>query len=410
MTHLFHRCTFLICFMAFLLWTSLAWSQGNYPGLVYSGTELFATPAEALDYINWLEDQYGILDFDVDITVGLNNHFTDPLSDFNTRFNGALGVNIYETTSGSWLFADYTLGDIRFRAIDEPISGQPVTFYSARMFFYNRLPNIQVLGAKNYLSPTGGTLLETQFELIREKASNQSFLINQLRLLMSSPIAKDPFFRFGYREVKEIVLIEDRGARIDYRGSPSQYSIAENTIYINRFDLQNYGFVVLFHEIMQAGLINARNRGVINDVTLNKIMNINTRYFSNIQGYVGEFPGDDIVKGKAFGIGYTYRIFHQYYSQLSSSEKNNADQFFGDIQGNIIISRLELTNIGYYDMLLVGKVPGTNTPVSINTIDSFTQSFTNSNSTVMREIRDVSVKIDKRINNESLSVVIPSFL
>ncbi len=390
---------------AFLFLFILALPQpGRASDLQYLGIpDLYDDHSAALADLQHYQNTYDVESHFRDMRSALDSWFSDPTSDYHQAYPDATGVNIYETTSHSWYFVSETrfLGaghkHQSWTSIDQPRVGQPVTYFTAAMFFYASLPNYLVYSETN---DRGKRFIVTVATYERQRAPDQSSLKKALRAFKKSELARDPFIQVGLDHVEDIVLIRDIRDDSKQLGSPSQFSIPDNTVYINASDLKNYGWVVLFHELLQAGLYNAKAAGLLGKKNYKTLMRLNFTEFSHLAfGYAGVAGSSDpkaydkgLTRGKAFALGYTYGKLKRKLLSLPKVEKQKARKFFDDIDANkqIMVWQAARFNVLYH-VHLIGI------SATSEDIEGFKRAFTAPGTDIRRSIATARSQIAARM-------------
>ena len=322
---------------------------------------------------------------------------------------------------------------------------KPVYFteYSGFLSFYNSLPSA------NYFFDFDESIFNLNMGVSRIPENTQNDLNDALDKFKNTELAKDPFVRLGLEFVDDIVLIKADSDNNQFTGAPSQYNSLDNTIYINSNDLNSYGDVVIFHELLQAGLFIAFSQKIISASDLELIKNLDKKYFSHFGFSFVIRPREDAYESlailsafKAFAIGYTYKVFdnHTYiypgnlsikdlkrsifthngfmtsqqreaYEYLRSVASSN--RFLNDVKNNILV--MEMSGI------VVTYNTGFNTRVKMyllsdpksedyspSYISYFINMFTNESSSVNKDIQIVVDKIIDRQKKRDFLKILPA--
>lgn len=290
-----------------------------------------------------------------------------------------------------------------YRASDLP--GAVTVYYRPCVCsFYGSLPDIAVL-EDDEREP------RAYIYFYKNVASSQSPLNTALASFKKSDLARDPFVKLGLRYTKDIIMIQADNDSDSYTGAPSHYDSSENIIYINPNDLALYGDALIFHELLQAGLLNALVHDYIDFEDFEKLKNLGKTYFSNFKpSYISlDYEGTDslleslriLSVGKAFAVGYTYKILIK--SSVASNRK--VQRFLEDVASN----RLVLNIDGYSDYgngtVKLHLISNTGSKEWKN-VDYFIGRFTNKSSPANRDIDNAINLIRKKIAAKSLPAIL----
>ena len=144
------------------------------------------------------------------------------------------------------------------------------------------------------------------------------------------------FSAYSYRNVSEIIFTTIE--------SPSFYDSENNVIYISISDYNNYGIIVLDHELTYASIFMAHENGLITDYEFSRMLEIPFDRFPEYTGYAGSIRGwlhlqYGVGAGKTFAIGQQYRHLKEMLPTLGSTHRMHANKYIADVEGNVLVSR-----------------------------------------------------------------------
>lgn len=275
--------------------------------------------------------------------------------------------------------------------------------------FHSRLPEI-ILGSTR----RNGPVTALGFNSITDIHTSQTALNTALDGFKQTPLGKDAFVKSGLLHTRNILLIRNNAGNNQHQGSPSQYKSLNKTIYINEADLKEYGYVVILHELIQAGFDHGLTQDYIGASDVDKVRNIGSKYFPNLRfGYLNSrdfFGIENFTTIKAFAFGQTYKLLKTHYYSLSTTERARARRFFSDIENNKYLFPLRIhlggTGSATIDYHLMGH------PNSINQIDidDYTDSFMDKNSAVNKLIKPIEDKILKGVRKYTFTRLLPAIM
>ena len=275
-------------------------------------------------------------------------------------------------------------------------------------FFYNNLPNIAFGEEKNVIKAYG-------FHVIRDIADSQTKLNQALTGFKNTALAKNAFVQAGFAHTRRIVLIDNNVGNNVFQGSPSQYNASTNVIYINEDDLNKYGYVVILHELIQAGLTNALSQEYISVKDYQSIEGLGKKYFSRlIGGYINSrdiisLNIDNLTTNKSFAFGLTYKLLKKHYSSLNSGERTKARRFFSDIENNKYLSEFKIRGSAFPGVILLDyHLMGSPGAINQSDIDKFTTAFKTENSAVNKLINPIGEKVSKGLKRQKFLKILPA--
>lgn len=297
-------------------------------------------------------------------------------------------------------------------------------------FFYNRMPDIyHHVAIRNNARDIRS---QSFFGLERDVATSQYRLQTELDKFKGSALMSDPLVRIGLRGVSAVTFIEDNevaetgGDGYSFmKRSPSQFDNETDTVYINTTDLHEYGYVVLLHELVQAGLKFAHTDGYLAAQDLTNLNTIAKDHFPSFSGYMnageislGELGNRELTLSdlaplsnyKAFAIGYTYKLLKQHFTSLPAAEQVNATRYFSDVERNRYISPIYVhmaidvgaTYNGIESFTLYGK------DVTSAEIDRFLTAFTRASGAVSTLVNGVADKAQAGVSRDAYRDVFPA--
>lgn len=275
--------------------------------------------------------------------------------------------------------------------------------------FYSRMPEI-ILGS----TTQNGPVTALGFDSITDVHPSQTALTTAFDGFKQTPLRQDAFVKSGLLHTSKILLIRNNNGSNQHQGSPSQYKSLNKTIYINEADLNEYGYVVILHELIQAGLDHGLSEGYINTSDFDKIKNIGSKYFANLTfGYINSrdfFGIENFTTVKAFAFGQTYKLLKEHYYSLSVTERTKARRFFNDIENNkyLFPLKIHLGGMGhaYIDYHLMGHPHS----VTQSDINHYTNSFKDKNSAVRKAIKPIEDKILKGVIKYNFARLLPAII
>ncbi len=195
----------------------------------------------------------------------------------------------------------------------------------------------EIQGIVDSLSQLTGKITVDKVNMLNYKIDQYSKNLSY-HLLESLKKAKmlDPLTRLGLKGVR-IVVMEDLPS--------SLYAKKLDIIYLSRQDIKKYGAVVLYHELMHAGLEKAKKSGAISEENYIQLSELNQTQFGHLDGYVGNARGyykaDGYAYQEALVIGWSYQRLLARMKYLPEGMQPKSEQYLNDIKNNIPIIWLE---------------------------------------------------------------------
>jgi len=194
----------------------------------------------------------------------------------------------------------------------------------------------------------------------------------------------------------------------------SQYDSLLNIVYINKKDLDEYGDVVIFHELLQAGLINALKHGYITANEFKDIENIENKYFSSLgYSYINSTESVELIPElsvitafKAFAIGYTYKVLNENLTKLNAESQVFSQRFFADVKYNRYLLTIDL-DLGFAKTTVQFNLIG-NPSIDASEVNNFITMFTSNSSLVNKDIKKITDKIKERQGKDDYIKILPA--
>lgn len=180
------------------------------------------------------------------------------------------------------------------------------------------------------LSQFSGALISGTIDLTNYPIFENSYNLSR-HMYISLKKAKmlDPITRLGMKGVSIHVL----------EGLPSSlYAKELDAIFLSREEVKKYGAIVLYHELMHAGLEKAVKSGAISQQRYEELSNLNLTAFGHLDGYVGNGRGYYEVGGygyqEAVVIGWSFQRLQSYYKDLPVGMHSKSEQYMSDVLNN----------------------------------------------------------------------------
>ncbi len=226
---------------------------------------------------------------------------------------------------------------------------------------------------------TTGTINLWEYTVDEKSAS----LLRHLLVSLHKADMIDPLTLLGLKGINMVVMADLPN---------SFYARDLDTVYVARRDVQNYGAVVVYHELLHAGLDKAKASGAISEEEFNELSELSETYFSDLDGYAGSSKGlyerDGYGYQEAFAVGWSFFKLKKNYVKLPENMQPRAENYMIDVLDNIVIAQ---TPDGQ-NIRMVSSTLTNHDEVK----DAFTQVF-EGNSEVRSRILEVQQKIRSQL-------------